>query len=555
MVSDRRRSPDRGGRGGGPMRGNRHNDNHGGMRMIPYLPKRIKGSPNKRCYVNNLPYDLKWQQFKDHMKDAGNVTFVELFEDETGKSMGCGLVEYGTPEEAKKAIETLNDTKINGREIKVKTDEVRFYPKIPEHMGPPPMGGPGPGPMPMGPGPMHPMDIGPPPMQQQAVSNVVFVSNLVYDITPKFLRDQFKVAGDILKVNLEKHNDGKSKGFGTVTFKFPEMAMRCIDMFNQMNIKGRRISVRLDKLTSVNLGGPPMGMGPGPMGPGPMGPGPMGPGHMGHGPGPMGHPGHTGPLGPRPMGHGPGPMGHGHGPAGPGPNDSRSNYGSSQEQQSGNPNADQQSKLLQSIGLAAISSMLGGTNNPMLSGLMGAAGGGGSDARGGSSLENLLGRDTLEGLLKTQNVAGSAASNAAAGGYNAGQGYSSGYESSSRHEHRDYGSGSRDREESRRSDQYSSERSRHSPDRYNNKYRSEPASNKNQIFVKNIPFTLGTQQLRDFFRHAGHIVDCSIMMDKEGRSRGCGIVRFESSSDCERAVNMFHRSQMQGREVEVRLDI
>lgn len=44
---------------------------------------------------------------------------------------------------------------------------------------PPPMGGHGPGPMPMGPGPMHPMDMGPPPhMQQQAVSNVVFVSNV-----------------------------------------------------------------------------------------------------------------------------------------------------------------------------------------------------------------------------------------------------------------------------------------------------------------------------------------------------------------------------------------
>ena len=51
---------------------------------------------------------------------AGNVTFVELFEDEGGKSLGCGLVEYSTPEEAKKAIESLNDSKVNGREIKVK---------------------------------------------------------------------------------------------------------------------------------------------------------------------------------------------------------------------------------------------------------------------------------------------------------------------------------------------------------------------------------------------------------------------------------------------------
>ena len=61
---------------------------------------------------------------------AGNVTFVELFEDEMGKSMGCGLVEYSSQEEAKKAIDTLNDSKVNGREIKVKTvsyENLTFY--------------------------------------------------------------------------------------------------------------------------------------------------------------------------------------------------------------------------------------------------------------------------------------------------------------------------------------------------------------------------------------------------------------------------------------------
>ena len=45
----------------------------GGPRMVPYLPKRIKGPPLKRCYVNNLPYDIKWQQFKDHMKEGWTI--------------------------------------------------------------------------------------------------------------------------------------------------------------------------------------------------------------------------------------------------------------------------------------------------------------------------------------------------------------------------------------------------------------------------------------------------------------------------------------------------
>lgn len=310
-------------------------------------------------------------------------------------------------------------------------------------------------------------------------------------------------------------------------------------------------------------------MGPGPMGPGPMGPGPMGPSSMGPGPmgpGPMSH-GHMShghgpsPMGPSPMGNSHmGPShGSGHGASSVSSNPGHMDQPSGYTQQSGGYSAgsagtDQQSKLLQSIGLAAISSMLGGNNNPMLTNLINSAGG--ADSRGSSSsaLENLLGRDTMEGLLKTQSVGGSAGGGGS-GSYG-GSGFSSStpYESSSRSEHRDYSS--RDRED-RRSDPYSGERTstrQYSPDRYSNKYRSEPSS-KNQIFVRNIPYTLGNQQLKDYFRHSGHIVDCSIMTDKEGRSRGCGVVRFESASDCERAVNMFHRSHLQGREIEVRLDI
>ena len=52
-------------------------------------------------------------------------------------------------------------------------------------------------------------------------------------------------SGDVLKVNLERDREGKSKGYGTVTFGHPDMAMRCIDMFDQKSIKGRKISVKL----------------------------------------------------------------------------------------------------------------------------------------------------------------------------------------------------------------------------------------------------------------------------------------------------------------------
>lgn len=36
-------------------------------KFVPYKPKQIKGGPEKRVYINNLSYDCKWQDLKEHM--------------------------------------------------------------------------------------------------------------------------------------------------------------------------------------------------------------------------------------------------------------------------------------------------------------------------------------------------------------------------------------------------------------------------------------------------------------------------------------------------------
>lgn len=519
------------------MRNNRGNDRN--ARLVPYTPKRIKGSPSKRCYVNNLPYECKWQDFKDHMKTAGNVAFVELFEDRNGKSMGCGLVEFTNDEDAKKAISTLNESAFKGRNIKVKEDEQRYYPKIPDpemmdRGGP--MGPMGPGPV----GPGGPMDlrdmIGSGPGGGQ-ISNVVFVSNLSYEVTPKFLRETFNPAGEIIKVNLERDRDGKSKGFGTVVLGNPDMAMRCIDMFDGRSIKGRRISVRLDRLTAVNVG--PGGPG-GPMGPGPMGPGPMGP-----------------------MGGGGGPNMGGGGGA-------------------------QQAQILQSIGLAAISSMLQGGGGPggaqnILGGLFNGGAPGGP--QGGSALENLLGRDAIDGLLRTQNVGGNMGGGDYRGDYRDNRdNYNREFRGPDRDmrgpdmrgpdmrgpdmrmDHRAGGmDNSRDMDRgygpprggNHGGNQGGSHGGSHGGNHGGNSggnSNSGAGGKKAKIFVRNIPFTLNNQQLRDYFRHAGEVQDVNILLDKKGDSRGCGTVTFAGAPEAERAVNMFHRSHLSGREIEVKLD-
>ena len=55
---------------------------------------------------------------------VGNVKFVEMFNDEKGRSRGCGIVEFEDTASAKQAIETMDRYSLNGREIVVK--EVSF---------------------------------------------------------------------------------------------------------------------------------------------------------------------------------------------------------------------------------------------------------------------------------------------------------------------------------------------------------------------------------------------------------------------------------------------
>ncbi|SCM22966.1 RNA-binding protein, putative [Plasmodium chabaudi chabaudi] len=83
-----------------------------------------QNSPAKGCrvYVGNLPWKVTWPILKAHMKKAGEVVRVDIFEDAQGRSKGCGIVEYSTCEEAQEAISSLNDSKLEDRLIFVRED-------------------------------------------------------------------------------------------------------------------------------------------------------------------------------------------------------------------------------------------------------------------------------------------------------------------------------------------------------------------------------------------------------------------------------------------------
>ena len=74
----------------------------------------------RKLYVGNLPYSSTEQSLHEAFGSCGTVDSVNLIIDrDTGQSKGFGFVEMSSDSEAQKAIQELNDSTLDGRQIKV----------------------------------------------------------------------------------------------------------------------------------------------------------------------------------------------------------------------------------------------------------------------------------------------------------------------------------------------------------------------------------------------------------------------------------------------------
>ena len=75
---------------------------------------------NQKLYVGNLSYSTTDQELQDLFGQHGTVQSANVVTDRyTGRSRGFGFVEMGSGEEAKQAIEGLNGTEFQGRNLVV----------------------------------------------------------------------------------------------------------------------------------------------------------------------------------------------------------------------------------------------------------------------------------------------------------------------------------------------------------------------------------------------------------------------------------------------------
>eukprot|EP01111_Echinosteliopsis_oligospora_P015574 TRINITY_DN619_c0_g1_i1.p1 TRINITY_DN619_c0_g1~~TRINITY_DN619_c0_g1_i1.p1 ORF type:complete len:278 (+),score=119.57 TRINITY_DN619_c0_g1_i1:37-870(+) len=197
-----------------------------------------------RLYVMNLAWNTSWQDLKDHMRAAGNVVYAEVFSDDSGRSKGCGIVEFSTRQEALNAISTLNDTQLQGRLIFLREDREdkfaagargggratksssssssSFTPSTPAHRPDP-------------------------PRVERTPGSQIYVHNLPYTTSWQDLKDHFRPCGNIIRADVLYGPDGRTKGAGTVLFESSTDARKAIQDMDNTDFHGRPIYVKEDK--------------------------------------------------------------------------------------------------------------------------------------------------------------------------------------------------------------------------------------------------------------------------------------------------------------------
>ncbi|XP_020780341.1 heterogeneous nuclear ribonucleoprotein M [Boleophthalmus pectinirostris] len=74
-----------------------------------------------------------------------------------------------------------------------------------------------------------------------------------------------------------------------------------------------------------------------------------------------------------------------------------------------------------------------------------------------------------------------------------------------------------------------------------------------QIFVRNLPFDFTWKMLKDAFNTCGMVQYADIKLEN-GKSKGCGVVRFDCPESAERACRTMNGYRLNGREIDVRMD-
>uniref|UniRef100_A0A453KJL8 Small ribosomal subunit protein cS22 n=1 Tax=Aegilops tauschii subsp. strangulata TaxID=200361 RepID=A0A453KJL8_AEGTS len=167
----------------------------------------------RKLYVGNIPRTVTNDELSAMFAAHGTVVRAEVMYDKySGRSRRFGFVTMSTAEEVAAAIESLNDTEVGGRKIKVNVTE-SFLPNI---------------------------DTSAPESEPSFVDSQykVYVGNLAKKVTTEVLKNFFSEKGEVLSATVSRiPGTPKSKGYGFVTFSSEEEVEAAVSTFNNTTIR------------------------------------------------------------------------------------------------------------------------------------------------------------------------------------------------------------------------------------------------------------------------------------------------------------------------------
>ncbi|PSN45266.1 Myelin expression factor 2 [Blattella germanica] len=75
-----------------------------------------------------------------------------------------------------------------------------------------------------------------------------------------------------------------------------------------------------------------------------------------------------------------------------------------------------------------------------------------------------------------------------------------------------------------------------------------------RVFVANLDYKVDEKKLKEVFKLAGKVVSAELSLDKEGKSRGFGVVEYEHPVEAVQAISMLHNQTLFDRKLTVRMD-
>ncbi|KAM7217180.1 hypothetical protein V8F06_007471 [Rhypophila decipiens] len=179
----------------------------------------------KTVFVQQLAARLRTKELKAFFEKAGPVFEAQIVKDRvSNRSKGVGYVEFESEESVPKALQ-LTGTQLLGIPVIVQMTEAEKNRQVRAEASS-----------------SHP---------NQVPFHRLYVGNIHFSITEEDLRNVFSPFGELEFVQLQKDENGRSRGYGFVQFHNAAQAKEALEKMNGFDLAGRPIRVGLgnDKFT------------------------------------------------------------------------------------------------------------------------------------------------------------------------------------------------------------------------------------------------------------------------------------------------------------------